>query len=58
MDGSVQQRRKQEHLDELGREVAEAVHRRLLHAYRGDEPLESMEAELGKILSEIVQHED
>lgn len=34
------------------------THKRLIEAYQGDNPVQSMEAELGKILMEALHRED
>ena len=43
---------------ELLAELSEPVHKRLIQAYQGDDPLQSMESELRKILMETLKHED
>jgi hypothetical protein len=48
----------EEYLDELLAELSEPVHKRLIQAYQGDNPVQSMESELRKILVEILKHED
>ncbi len=48
----------EEYLDELLVELSDPVHKRLIQAYRGDDPVQSMESELGKILMEVLYHED
>jgi len=50
--------RSEEFLDELQREVSDPLHRRLIQAYRGDNPVQSMESELAKILFEVLRGED
>ena len=50
--------RSEEFLDELQRELSDPVHKRLIHAYQGDEPVQSMESELAKILLEVLRRED
>jgi hypothetical protein len=44
--------------DELLKELENLIHKRLIQAYRGEDPLKSMESELGKILLEILNRED
>lgn len=34
------------------------IHIRLLNAYKGENPLDSMEKELGRILTEVISNED
>jgi hypothetical protein len=45
-------------LDELQKEISNPLHKRLIQAYGGSEPVKSMESELAKIISEILRHED
>jgi hypothetical protein len=49
---------REEYLDELLAELSDPVHKRLIQAYQGDDPVQSMESELKKILMEILQRED
>jgi hypothetical protein len=55
---SSEKTRREEFLNELQREVSDPLHRRLIHAYRGDNPVQSMESELAKILLEVLRGED
>jgi Trp operon repressor len=55
---SPEKSRREEFLDELQREVSDPLHRRLIQAYRGDNPVQSMESELAKILFEVLRGED
>jgi len=55
---SSEKSRREEFLDELQREVSDPLHRRLIKAYRGDNPVQSMESELAKILFEVLRGED
>ena len=55
---SSEESRREEFLDELKREVSGPLHRRLIQAYRGDNPVQSMESELAKILLEVLRRED
>jgi Trp operon repressor len=50
--------RREEFLDELQREVSDSLHSRLIQAYRGDNPVQSMESELANILFEVLRDED
>jgi len=45
-------------LDELEREIENPLQRRLIQAYQGDDPVQSMESELTKILLEVLYRED
>jgi len=49
---------REEYLDELLAELSSPVHKRLIQAYRGDDPVQSMESELGKILMEVLRREN
>jgi hypothetical protein len=55
---SSEKSRREEFLEELQREVSDPIHRRLIQAYKGDSPVQSMESELAKILSEVMCGED
>jgi len=46
------------YLDELIAELSDPIHKRLIEAYQGDDPVQSMESELEKILIEVVRCED
>jgi hypothetical protein len=45
-------------LEELKQEISNPIHKRLLQAYQGQTPVQSMEAELTKILLEVLHRED
>lgn len=49
---------KDEYLSELISSLSNPVHKRLLQAYRTDDPSASMEAELSKILYEVLRSEN
>jgi hypothetical protein len=49
---------REEYVDELLEELSDPVHKRLIQAYQGDDPVQSMESELRKILMETAQRED
>ena len=46
------------YLYEILERISNQEHRRIIQAYRGDNPVQSMETELGKIVMEIVNRED
>ncbi|APV45064.1 hypothetical protein Dform_01745 [Dehalogenimonas formicexedens] len=48
----------EKHLQKLAALVNDPIHKRIIEAYKGNNPLESMEAELTKILDEVVTNED
>jgi hypothetical protein len=50
--------RRDEFLSGLLEEVSDPIHRRLIKAYQGHDPVHSMEAELGEILLEVARRED
>ncbi|MGR3309849.1 MAG: hypothetical protein ACUZ77_03655 [Candidatus Brocadiales bacterium] len=50
--------RLQQYLKELAELTTEPIHKRLISAYMGNNPKESMEVELVRILSEVMKHED
>jgi len=47
--------KKKEFLQELIANIAEPNHKRILKAYNPDTPIESLEAELSRILLEVVK---
>ncbi len=49
---------REKYLNELLAELPDPIHKRLIEAYQGDAPVQSMESELGKILTEVLHHED
>ena len=46
------------YLGEVLEKIQDQKHKRILQAYKGDNPVHSMEMELGKIVMEIVNRED
>ena len=48
----------EEFLNELQKELSNPLHKRLLQAYQGSDPVQSMEAELARILLEVLHRED
>lgn len=57
-EATSQHSSREEYLDELLAELSDTVHKRLIKAYRVDDPVQSMESELGKILMEVLRRED
>ena len=55
---TAQEPRLKEFLEELLQEVSDPAHRRLIQAYGGEDPVRSMEAELGRILTEVIADEN
>ena len=45
-------------LEELHSELSDPIHKRLIKAYQGSDPVQSMESELVNILLEILDNED
>ena len=49
-------------IEKFGKELVdrteEPVHKRLIAAYKGENPKEQIERELGNILKEVISHED
>lgn len=56
-EASSKSPRCREFLGELQKEIPTSLHKRLLQAYRGDDPVQAMEAELAKILIEVLRRE-
>ena len=46
------------YLEELKELVTDRIHKRLLAAYRGDRPKQSVELELDRLLIEVLKSED
>ena len=46
------------YLNELTEITDNPIHKRLIASYKGDDPKQSMETELGKIFEEVIKHED
>lgn len=57
-EDSEQERRREKYLDELRAALSNPVHTPILGAYRGNDPLHAMEAELSTILTEVLSRED
>ena len=45
-------------LEEILKKTHDPIHKRLIQAYKGDDPVNSMESELKGILMEVLRHED
>ena len=39
-------------------QLSNPIHKRLIEAYEGDDPVVSMESELGRVLREVLENED
>jgi hypothetical protein len=50
--------KREEFLEEILEQTSDPVHTRLIQAYQGDDPVDSMESELRRILVEVLQRED
>ena len=48
---------RQEYLEELTESLSDSFHKRIIKAYAGENPVESMESELTKILTEVLNRE-
>jgi len=46
------------YLKELADGTEDQIHKRLIAAYKGNNPKEQIEKEFGNILSEVISHED
>lgn len=57
-EATVQQPSEDEFLDELLAQLSDPIHRRIIQAHRGVDPVQSMESELGRILLEVLHRED
>jgi len=56
--GQIKNLRQREYLTELLNEILDPNHKRMIQAYQGDDPVNAMEIELGKLLLEILNRED
>lgn len=45
-------------MEELVAQLSDPIHRRIIQAHRGVDPVQSMESEIGKILLEVLNRED
>jgi len=48
----------EKYLEEVLGNISDPFHKRIIKAYKGDNPVQSMESELGKIVMEILNLED
>lgn len=55
---NFQLRKREEFLKEILEKTSDPLHKRLIQAYEGDTPVDSMESELKKILIEVLNRED
>ena len=46
------------YLDEIYNELDDPFHKRIISAYKTNNPLKEMEEELGKILMEVIENEN
>lgn len=46
------------YLKELADETEDQIHKRLIAAYKGDNPKAQIEKEFGNVLTEVISHED
>lgn len=55
---SVQKTTEEGCVKDLIKELSDPIHKKLLQAYQGSEPVQSMEAELRNIITEVFRRED
>ena len=48
----------QEYVQQFLEQLSDPIHKRLIEAYEGDDPVASMESELGRVLREVLENED
>jgi len=53
-----QQLSEEQYIDELLAQLSDPIHKRLIQAHRGTDPVESMESELSDVLLEVLHRED
>jgi len=46
-----------EYVEQFLEQLSDPIHKRLIEAYSGDDPVESMETELGRVLEEVLDNE-
>lgn len=56
--GENKQSRHEIYINELSERLENPLHKRVLKAYNSPDPVRAMEAELGKILLEVLENED
>jgi len=49
---------REKYIEELLAMLSDPIHKRLIQAYQGSDPVKSMESELGEILMEALHRED
>jgi len=49
---------REKYIEEFLAALSDPIHKRLIQAYQGSDPVKSMESELGKILLEALHCED
>ena len=49
---------KEKHLAEILETLSDPFHKRIIAEYQSDDPVQSMETELGEIIMEIINRED
>lgn len=49
---------REDFLKQLQKEIIDPIHKRLIQAYTGNNPLQSMEDEFSKVLKEVLTRED
>jgi len=49
---------REKYIGEFLAALSDPIHKRLIQAYQGGDPVQSMESELGKILMEALHRED
>lgn len=55
---TTQQFSEEQYIDELLVQISDPIHKRLIQAHRGTDPVESMESELSGVLLEVLHRED
>lgn len=55
---TTQQLSEEQYIDELLAQLSDPIHKRLIQAHRGTDPVESMESELSDVLLEVLHRED
>lgn len=49
---------REKYIEEFLAALSDPIHKRLIQAYQGNDPVQSMESELGKVLMEALHRED
>ena len=55
---TIEKASESEYIDDVLQKLSNETHKKIIKAYRGEDPVSSMESKLGKIIMAIVNRED